>query len=320
MVATRNSYLKFCIGTHNILKRKILYNLHFLIDISPNLTVVIRSEILLSFRIICGSRDIHVEKLKFLFNYFESVLSVPPGGTVSFRKNVFTETQSYLGYESKGELNVKVLRNDMKIESTSLCTHVDFANKHIGGGVLRAGAVQEEIRFLMCPEMMVSMLLCNVMDQFDSISIIGAQAFSSYSGYSNSLKWEPLSAVDAVLNDPFYRDHYGRLRVETIAIDALKFGGKTDLKALQEQCDVRNVYREYFKTMSGFTSQREGFPSPIVSGWWGCGAFRGNKPLKCKSFFSHGSQCVSIPKKLSLVNNSLRFLKSQFSILFFSKS
>lgn len=33
---------------------------------------------------------------------------------------------------------------------------VDFANKYIGGGVLGHGAVQEEIRFLICPELIVS--------------------------------------------------------------------------------------------------------------------------------------------------------------------
>ena len=32
---------------------------------------------------------------------------------------------------------------------------VDFANKFIGGGVLGHGAVQEEIRFLICPELLV---------------------------------------------------------------------------------------------------------------------------------------------------------------------
>jgi poly(ADP-ribose) glycohydrolase len=34
----------------------------------------------------------------------------------------------------------------------------DFANKMLGGGVLRRGCVQEEIRFAVCPEMIVGRL------------------------------------------------------------------------------------------------------------------------------------------------------------------
>ena len=33
---------------------------------------------------------------------------------------------------------------------------VDFANAYVGGGVLAHGCVQEEIRFLICPELIVS--------------------------------------------------------------------------------------------------------------------------------------------------------------------
>ena len=39
---------------------------------------------------------------------------------------------------------------------------LDFANKYVGGGVLGNGCVQEEIRFLICPELIVSCLLCGL--------------------------------------------------------------------------------------------------------------------------------------------------------------
>lgn len=37
---------------------------------------------------------------------------------------------------------------------------VDFANKYIGGGSLTFGSVQEEIMFIVHPELYVTMLLC----------------------------------------------------------------------------------------------------------------------------------------------------------------
>eukprot|EP01083_Nonionella_stella_P215739 776200_1 len=65
----------------------------------------------------------------------------------------------------------------------------DFANKRIGGGVLRGAKVQEEISFLIHPECLVSLLFCTVMDPTESIVIVGAERFSTYSGYHKSFKW-----------------------------------------------------------------------------------------------------------------------------------
>ena len=50
---------------------------------------------------------------------------------------------------------------------------VDFANKYIGGGVLGEGCVQEEIRFVICPELIVSILLTEVLDHNEAVVITG---------------------------------------------------------------------------------------------------------------------------------------------------
>ena len=39
------------------------------------------------------------------------------------------------------------------------CVESVFANKAVGGGVLEAGAVQEEIKYVTCPECLVILLL-----------------------------------------------------------------------------------------------------------------------------------------------------------------
>ena len=48
---------------------------------------------------------------------------------------------------------------------------VDFANKKIGGGVLRGGRVQEEVRFCICPELLISLLIMDHMDPNEAIII-----------------------------------------------------------------------------------------------------------------------------------------------------
>ena len=50
---------------------------------------------------------------------------------------------------------------------------VDFANKFLGGGVLGHGCVQEEIRFLICPEMLVTRLFTEVLEKNECLLMRG---------------------------------------------------------------------------------------------------------------------------------------------------
>ncbi len=66
---------------------------------------------------------------------------------------------------------------------------MDFANKYIGGGVLNYGCVQEEIRFVICPELLVSMLFTEVLKPNESVIVKGCERFSNYTGYSRTFKF-----------------------------------------------------------------------------------------------------------------------------------
>jgi poly(ADP-ribose) glycohydrolase len=63
------------------------------------------------------------------------------------------------------------------IEKATNCLQADFANEYIGGGALFGGCVQEEIRFVISPECLVSMLLCDRMGDFESIAIRGTEQY-----------------------------------------------------------------------------------------------------------------------------------------------
>ncbi|ULT97501.1 hypothetical protein L3Y34_005368 [Caenorhabditis briggsae] len=237
--------------------------------------------------ILTSIHPISIEKIKFLLHYFDEISKEMPQGIVSFmriKNQKFMETDFE---KSKNQLISKDVSifDDLLIEQTALCSQVDFANKHIGGGVLRLGGVQEEIRFLMCPEMIVSMLLFDRMEPDEAISIVGAQVFSSYQGYSGKLKWKIMEPLDALSNNPLYRDEFGRLQTEALAINAIKFFGRQS-KNLEQQLEENNIRKELIKCGIAFCAQNQqsdygSFDKiPIVSGWWGCGAYNGNKPLK----------------------------------------
>ena len=50
---------------------------------------------------------------------------------------------------------------------------MDFANMYIGGGVLGHGLVQEEIRFMICPELIISRLFTEVLEANECLIIKG---------------------------------------------------------------------------------------------------------------------------------------------------
>lgn len=237
--------------------------------------------------ILNSKSPVAVEKLRFLFAYFDRIATNPPDGCVSFRR-IQLKPENIRDEWNRTRIQKipeVVVLDDEVIEESTQCTQVDFANACLGGGVLKEGSVQEEIRFLMCPEMIVGMHLCiEKMDNLEAISIIGAHVYSSYQGYANTLKWKPLEPKHADQNEDSLRDKYGRLPVETIAIDASKFNSFYTYKAsMAEQLNTSSISRETQKAATGFMSQI-GNPAfdnvPIRTGWWGCGAFGGNKQLK----------------------------------------
>ena len=176
---------------------------------------------------------------------------------------------------------------------------MDFANKYLGGGTLGSGCVQEEIRFLVCPELILSQLIVEELDPDECLIIVGAERYSNYSGYGSTFKF----AGNYVDRTP--RDAWGRKCVEVVAMDALRF------TVSAKQYTLKNIQRELNKAYCAFhriepgarhdedsttattpakeatadaspsTSSRDGYRLPAVAtGNWGCGAFGGDPYLK----------------------------------------
>ena len=148
---------------------------------------------------------------------------------------------------------------------------VDFANKYLGGGVLRFGCVQEEIRFLICPELIVSMLFTEELDANECLVITGAQQYSTYRGYGDTFEWS------GHYDDETIRDAWGRRQVQVVAMDALVVSNQ------QVQYTQPKIRRELDKAYCAFQSS-DSTPSgqnmAVATGNWGCGAFGGDPSLK----------------------------------------
>ena len=100
-----------------------------------------------------------MEKLKCIINYFRKRIDGRCSDSlVTFSRRFIPESQLPRWSQSKKKL--LGLRIDSKgtIEDdvNMGMLEVDFANAFVGGGVLGHGCVQEEIRFLICPELIIS--------------------------------------------------------------------------------------------------------------------------------------------------------------------
>ncbi|NWI50324.1 PARG glycohydrolase, partial [Calyptomena viridis] len=143
------------------------------------------------------------EKLKTLFCYFRRV------------------TEKSISFILFFELQSRCMKNLIPLTLKMAMQHydgsVDFANRFVGGGVTGAGLVQEEIRFLINPELIVSRLITEVLDHNECLIITGTEQYSEYTGYAETYRWARSH------EDKTPRDEWQRRYTEIVAIDAFHF-------------------------------------------------------------------------------------------------
>ncbi|KAI8537138.1 hypothetical protein RHMOL_Rhmol09G0002400 [Rhododendron molle] len=205
------------------------------------------------FRSLYESYSVQQEnKIKCITHYFERICSHLPVGVVSFERKVLPLEHSppcvsypKADYWSKSSIPLccfKVCRSGLIEDHSCEGLEVDFANKYLGGGALNRGCVQEEIRFMINPELIAGMLFLPSMADNEAIEIVGTERFSNYTGYASSFcyRGDNIDKVDL--------DSMGRRRTRIIAIDALCNPGK-------KQFRLGCLLREINKAFCGFFDQ-----------------------------------------------------------------
>ena len=110
-----------------------------------------------------------------LLTYFDRIIREPPTHNVTFlRKYIDPEFNIQWRYSGSMFKDIKLeIYEDGFIEDQTSCLQVDFANKMIGGGVLGSGCVQEEIRFMISPELLCSLLFTAELKDTECLIIKG---------------------------------------------------------------------------------------------------------------------------------------------------
>uniref|UniRef100_A0A671Y427 poly(ADP-ribose) glycohydrolase n=1 Tax=Sparus aurata TaxID=8175 RepID=A0A671Y427_SPAAU len=221
------------------------------------------------YRLFEGSSSRKIEKLKTLLCYFRRVSQIRPKGLVTFTRQMVNNPPNW--ESSQTQLTRLHITCEGTIEDDGYgMLQVDFANRFVGGGVTGHGLVQEEIRFLINPELIVSRLFTEAMEYNECLIITGTEQYSKYSGYAESYKWKESHT------DETPRDDWQRRCTEIVAIDALKF------RHFLEQFLPEKMVRELNKAYCGFfrSNTNSKHLSAVATGNWGCGAFGGDTRLK----------------------------------------
>lgn len=231
------------------------------------------------------------EKLKCIFGYFESIMEKEPEGFITISRNCLSgeELKKYSvdGWlKSEKPMMEMKLEANMRIEDQLDMIQVDFANKFIGGGI-DGSCFQEQILFSVCPELYVTCLVCEAMNNNEAIIITGIQKFSQYKGYREEFRYMGL-IVDPLLGKI---DELSRIPRQILAIDALEF---PNLTTRIKQFGVEITLRELNKAFVGFKGDfqcDETDRKPIATGKWGCGSFFGCVEYKWLIQWIAASEC-----------------------------
>lgn len=221
-------------------------------------------------RLFEGSSPRKIEKLKTLFCYFRRVTENKPKGLVTYTRQTLNTLPDW---ESSASLLTRLhvtCRGTIEEDGYGML-QVDFANRFVGGGVTSAGLVQEEIRFMINPELIVSRLFTEVLERNECLIITGTEQYSKHSGYAETYKWV------SSYNDETPRDDWQRRCTEIVAIDAWKYNRNSLDQFLPEK-----ITRELNKAYCGFfrhNANRQHLAA-VATGNWGCGAFGGDTRLK----------------------------------------
>uniref|UniRef100_A0A665WU55 poly(ADP-ribose) glycohydrolase n=1 Tax=Echeneis naucrates TaxID=173247 RepID=A0A665WU55_ECHNA len=220
-------------------------------------------------RLFDGSSSSKIEKLKTLMCYFKSVTEQKPTGLVTFTRKSLQRPPDWKS--SQTPLTKLHITCEGTIEDDGYgMLQVDFANQFVGGGVTGSGLVQEEIRFLINPELIVSRLFTEALDHNECLVITGTQQYSKYTGYAQTYQW------GGKHQDTTPSDGWQRKCTEIVAIDALQF------RSFLEQFSPERINRELNKAYCGFARPEEPSQnlSAVATGNWGCGVFGGDARLK----------------------------------------
>uniref|UniRef100_A0AAV1UC64 poly(ADP-ribose) glycohydrolase n=1 Tax=Peronospora matthiolae TaxID=2874970 RepID=A0AAV1UC64_9STRA len=194
-------------------------------------------------------------------------------------KDLFTVVQNSMQQDNGNQPRLYAARcvSDTPIEELDYHLQIDFANKFAGGGVLTSGCVQEEIRFLLSPELLVSCLVFAKLEPHEAFVIHGTERYCTHEGYGGSFVCH--GNFEDITRFQVMPDGNIRRNCVIVGMDATDYGSAQ----VERQYTRGHIWRELVKAYAGFAypeASNGELNWPVASGNWGCGVFKGDRELK----------------------------------------
>ena len=216
--------------------------------------------------------DLMKQKLRFIMNYFERIVELDMSSCITITRlslipSEYTKLNFPYWVASKSSLSpVEICEGKIEDKIDSVC--IDFADAYVGGGNDYL-TEQEQVLFLIFPELFAASTICEKMRDNEAVVIVGIEQFSSYSGSGKNI------ICTGKYKDPLSdkRDSFSRIPRIIVAMDAM----------MEMHLIESHLKRDLAKAYIGFKGDTvidEKEARPIATGRWGCGSFKGASPIK----------------------------------------
>jgi len=224
-----------------------------------------------------------MEKLKFIFNYFKRLMKeveIPPREIIFNRlvydQECYEPVTSQAWTECKDTLLKAEVNTSAIPETNEGGVQVCFSDRKVGDQTLSLGATQQQIIFLTHPELIISILFCENLQDKEVLLTQGVEKFCTHSGFSNSFAF----AKDYKDTCPLAQTENATLDREIIMMDALDFKKNKDIFQFSEDAIFRELNKAYVGFLGDDVKAEDTPKKPIWTGKWGCGVYGGNVQLK----------------------------------------
>ena len=215
-----------------------------------------------------------VGKAELLKSALEIFTDSEPTGSLTFHYYCLPQAACKLILDlpvpSPSRWNIE-FRNDYFNYSDGGC-FVMFANACIGGGITGHGLVQEEVAFIMCPELLAAVALEKHANTFNENMIMATNEAVVIEGIHRRVDTNSIYrkiSPDQLLQ---VKADYSPKACTFIEIDALKMARGTHY----DRAELKHTFR---KAILGFAGAKHRGVDVVHTGEWGCGVFYNNYTL-----------------------------------------
>jgi len=209
--------------------------------------------------------------LRCVLNYFQRVYDTMDtdlftSGKIIIARNTLQSPPDWIS--SNLPMSELFIGDGPTVDDSPAKIHVACCHEYIGGDMFKNSLTQEEITILIRPECLAATLFCAGLHDNETITVMGAEKMSQYTGYGSSVSFVENFVDDSPVG-------YSKDKAESMFQTAIVFMDASSRTSGKSQF-IDDFLRDLNKAYCGFNSMQFSAPGEqVASGHWAYG-FNGN--------------------------------------------